>query len=93
MKLLFLPVLAVVLTQAGDGPERMKKLEDTVVEADSLRLTYTGTIEGPKLYKHPANQLIAQVHLEHIDAFDKSISRIETAVLADVREIPLPASL
>jgi len=45
--------------------------------------------EAPKLYKHPANQLIAQVQTEHIQALDKSIGRIETAVLACAREIPL----
>ena len=42
-----------------------------------------------ELYEHPANQLIAQVQLEHIGALDKSISRIEQAVLASAREIPL----
>lgn len=45
--------------------------------------------EAPKLYKHPANQLIAQVQAEHIQALDKSVSRIEKAVLACAREIPL----
>ena len=45
--------------------------------------------EAPKLYKHPANQLIAQVQAEHIQALDKSISRIEKAVLGCAREIPL----
>ena len=42
-----------------------------------------------KLYEHPANQLIAQVQTEHIQALDKSVSRIEQAVLACAREIPL----
>ena len=45
--------------------------------------------EAPKLYRHPANQLIAQVQAEHIQALDKSVSRIEKAVLACAREIPL----
>src|SRR5204863_8388099 len=45
--------------------------------------------EAPKLYKHPANQLIAQVQTEHIQALDKSISRIEQAVLGCAREIPM----
>ena len=45
--------------------------------------------EAPKLYEHPANQLIAQVQAEHIQALAKSISRIEKAVLACAREIPL----
>ena len=45
--------------------------------------------DAKELYEHPANQLIAQVQLEHIAALDKSISRIEKAVLACAREIPL----
>jgi transposase len=45
--------------------------------------------EAPKLYRHPANQLIAQVQAEHIQALDKSIQRIEKAVLECAREIPL----
>jgi transposase len=45
--------------------------------------------EAPELYEHPANQLIAQVQAEHIQALGKSISRIEKAVLASAREIPL----
>jgi transposase len=44
---------------------------------------------GKELYQHPANQLIAQVQLEHIEALDRSISRIEKAVLGCAREIPL----
>jgi transposase len=49
--------------------------------------------EAPKLYEHPANQLIAQVQAEHIQALDRSISRIEKAVLGCAREIPLYAKL
>ncbi len=49
--------------------------------------------EAPKLYTHPANQLIAQVQTEHIQALAKSIGRIEQAVLASAREIPLYAKL
>jgi transposase len=45
--------------------------------------------EAPKLYEHPANQLIAQVQADHIPALDKSIGRIEKGVLASAREIPL----
>ena len=45
--------------------------------------------QAPQLYEHPANQLIAQVQVEHIQALAKSISRIEKAVLACAREIPL----
>lgn len=49
--------------------------------------------EAPKLYEHPANQLIAQVQAEHIQALDQSIDRIETAVLGCAREIPLYGKL
>jgi transposase len=49
--------------------------------------------EAPKLYEHPANQLIAQIQTEHIRALEKSINRIEKAVLACAREIPLYAKL
>jgi transposase len=45
--------------------------------------------EAAKLYEHPANQLIAQVQAEHMQALEKSISRIEKGVLASAREIPL----
>jgi transposase len=45
--------------------------------------------EAPKLYAHPANQLIAQVQTEHIQALAQSIGRIEKAVLGYAREIPL----
>ncbi|HEY0455544.1 MAG TPA: IS110 family transposase, partial [Verrucomicrobiae bacterium] len=45
--------------------------------------------EAAKLYKHPANQLIAQIQAEHIGALDKSISRVEKAVMGCAREIPL----
>jgi transposase len=45
--------------------------------------------EAKELYEHPANQLIAQVQLEHIEALNRSISRIEKAVLGCARELPL----
>jgi transposase len=45
--------------------------------------------EAPKLYTHPANQVIAPVQAEHIQALERSVSRIEKAVLACAREIPL----
>lgn len=45
--------------------------------------------QAPKLYEHPANQLIAQIQAEHIQGLDRSIGRIEKAVLACAREIPL----
>jgi transposase len=45
--------------------------------------------EAAKLYEHPANQLIAQIQAELIEELDRSIGRIEKAVLACAREIPL----
>jgi transposase len=44
---------------------------------------------APRLYEHPANQLIAQVQAEHMQALNQSVSRLEKAVLACAREIPL----
>ena len=41
-----------------------------------------------ELYDHPANQLIAGVQKEHIEQLDKSIGRIEKAVLLSARELP-----
>src|SRR5437588_1893373 len=49
--------------------------------------------EAAKLYEHPANQLVAQVQTEHIQALGKSISRVEKAVLGCAREIPMYAKL
>ena len=45
--------------------------------------------EAPKMYEHPANQLIAKIQAEHIQALGKSIERIEKAVLGCARELPL----
>lgn len=45
--------------------------------------------EATTLYKHPANQLIAKIQLEHIGALDRSIGLIEKAVLASARQLPL----
>lgn len=44
---------------------------------------------APKLYEHSANQLIAQVQAEHIQALAKSIKRVEKAVLGCAQELPL----
>lgn len=49
--------------------------------------------EAPKLYEHPANQLIAQVQAEHIQSLGESIKKMENAVLGCAREIPLYAKL
>ena len=45
--------------------------------------------EALKLYTHPANQLIARLQAEHMQALEKSILRIEKAVLDCARELPL----
>ena len=45
--------------------------------------------EAGQLYEHPANQLIAQVQVEHIEALEKSIKRLEKAVLGCARELPM----
>lgn len=45
--------------------------------------------QAPQLYEHPANQLIARIQAEHIQGLDRSIGRIEKAVLDCAREIPL----
>ncbi len=49
--------------------------------------------EAQTLYQHPANQLIAQVQTQHIQALDESISQMEKAVLACAREIPFHEKL
>ena len=45
--------------------------------------------EAAKLYKHPANQLIAQVQAEHLQALEQSVKRIEKVVLSCARELPM----
>lgn len=45
--------------------------------------------EAPKLYEHPANQLIAKIQAEHMQALEKSINRITKAVLDCARELPM----
>jgi transposase len=52
------------------------------------RLKAMPSKEAKALYEHPANQLIALVQKQHIDALDQSIERIEKAVLACARELP-----
>ncbi|HEX7235266.1 MAG TPA: IS110 family transposase, partial [Nitrosospira sp.] len=44
--------------------------------------------EAAKMYQHPANQLIAQIQADHMQALERSIGRIETAVLKCARDIP-----
>lgn len=62
----------------------------------SLELNETKKLEpaeAAKLYDHPANQLIAQVQTEHIQALAESIKKIEKAVLGCTREIPIHSRL
>lgn len=49
--------------------------------------------DAVKLYEHPANQLIAKVQVEHVNALDASIARVEGAVLKSARELPIYAKL
>lgn len=44
--------------------------------------------EAAAIYEHPANQLIAKIQKEHIEGLDKSIARIEKAVLQSARQLP-----
>jgi outer membrane lipoprotein-sorting protein len=47
MKLLFVPVLAAALTQAGDDPEKVfRAMEAKIAEADSLLVTFTTRMEA-----------------------------------------------
>lgn len=49
--------------------------------------------EAQQLYKHPANQLIAGMQIEHIDQLTASIEKIEKAVLGSARQLPFYAKL
>ena len=49
--------------------------------------------EVPELYEHPANQLIAQVQTEHIEALNQSVARVEKAVQQSARELPIYSKL
>jgi outer membrane lipoprotein-sorting protein len=49
MNLLFAPVLAVVLSQAGEDAEKtFRAMESKVAKADTLQVTFEGKLEGPK---------------------------------------------
>lgn len=52
------------------------------------RLKGLEAAQALELYDHPANQLIAKMQKEHIEQLDKSIGRIEKAVLLSARELP-----
>jgi len=44
--------------------------------------------DAEELYEHPANQLIAGMQIQHIDALDKSIERLEKAVMKAAKVLP-----
>jgi transposase len=52
------------------------------------RLKSMELAETKTLYKHPANCLIATVQKEHIEQLERSIERLEKAVLKSARELP-----
>jgi len=52
------------------------------------RLKSTTVAEAKTLYEHPANQLIAQVHKEHIEGLTQSIQKIEKVVLNAASALP-----
>ena len=45
-------------------------------------------VEAEKLFKHPANQLIAGLQKKHIEALDESIDQIEKVVLQVASHLP-----
>jgi transposase len=57
------------------------------------RLKALTSTEVPALYEHPANQLIAQVQSEHIEALNLSVARVEKAVQQSARELPIYSKL
>ena len=62
----------------------------TTGQAMSLsRLKSLEVAEAKTLYEHPANQLIAQIQLRHIEQLDQSVEKIEKAVLGCTRDLPL----
>jgi transposase len=60
---------------------------------DLRRLKSLSVAEATALYEHPANQLIAQVQKEHIEALTRSVERIEKAVLKAASDLPYYAKL
>ena len=55
---------------------------------DLGRLKKLEPAQAAALYEHPANQLIAKTQKEHIEQLDRSINRIDKAVLQSARELP-----
>jgi len=49
--------------------------------------------EAQKLYKHPANQLIAGLQVKQIEHLSEDIEKIEKGVLGSARELPAYATL
>jgi len=65
-----------LFTRTTGQPMSLKRLK-------SMELSETKT-----LYEHPANCLIAAVQKEHIEQLDRSIERMEKAVLRSARKLP-----
>lgn len=57
-------------------------------EMELKRLKAMSGLGAQSLYEHPANQLIARVQQEHIEALTKSIIKIEMAVIRSAAELP-----
>ena len=57
------------------------------------RLKGMEVAQATALYEHPANQLIATVHKQHIEGLSESIEQIEKAVLRCARELPYYSKL
>jgi transposase len=57
------------------------------------RLKALAPEEAKDLYEHPANQLIAQVQVEHMNGLETSLARVEKAVLQSARQLPMYAQL
>lgn len=58
-------------------------------EMTLTRLKSIDSKDAPKLYGHPANQLVAQIQMRQIESLNQSVGQIEKAVLKCAREIPL----
>jgi transposase len=52
------------------------------------RLKELEVAEARGLYEHPANQLIAGMQIQHIDALDQSIERLEKGVMKAAKVLP-----
>jgi transposase len=65
-----------LFTRTTGGEMSLGKLKELTVK------------EAEELYEHPANQLIAGMQIQHIDALDKTIDQLERAVMKVSKELP-----